>query len=191
MKKVIRLTESELVQLVKRVIKEQGPWAPGMEPKGEKSSGVSPNVKPQPLKPTLKKTDKMWMDMRSLLTSNGFKTSQEYKGDSINGEYFGEDLYNPRIKMRVNWYNNVGGGHVNTGKGLQGPNHAVIEFEDEMADKIFNIYDGKLPMNLKKQIDPSCLWIGKAGLIGSPTFGVYVWCKSSMKKIIDYANNLK
>ena len=48
MKKIIRLTESDLVRLVKRVIKEQSPFAPGMGPKTTTTptpSGVNPTSK--------------------------------------------------------------------------------------------------------------------------------------------------
>lgn len=45
MKKIIRLTESDLVRLVKRVIKEQSPYAPGMGPKSTTPAGVNPTNK--------------------------------------------------------------------------------------------------------------------------------------------------
>ena len=46
MKKIIRLTESDLVRIVKRVINEQSPYAPGMGPKTTTPVGVNPTNKP-------------------------------------------------------------------------------------------------------------------------------------------------
>jgi hypothetical protein len=46
MKKIIRLTESDLVRLVKRVISEQSPYVPGMGPKTTTPVGVNPTNKP-------------------------------------------------------------------------------------------------------------------------------------------------
>ena len=45
MNKIIKLTESELINLVKRVIKEQSPYAPGMAPKTTTPAGVNPTNK--------------------------------------------------------------------------------------------------------------------------------------------------
>lgn len=47
MKKIVKLTESDLVRIVKRVIREQGPYAPGMGPSTKSTTppGVNPTNK--------------------------------------------------------------------------------------------------------------------------------------------------
>ena len=46
MKMIIRLSESDLTRIVKRVIREQSPFAPGMGPKTPTPAGVNPTNKP-------------------------------------------------------------------------------------------------------------------------------------------------
>jgi hypothetical protein len=51
MGRIIRLTERDLTRIVRRVIMEQGPYAPGMEPKSSPEPtpyypGVNPTIKP-------------------------------------------------------------------------------------------------------------------------------------------------
>jgi len=56
MKRIIRLTERDLTRIVKRVIKEQGPYALGMGPSSNSTtpSGVNPGMEKPNLQPVPK-----------------------------------------------------------------------------------------------------------------------------------------
>jgi hypothetical protein len=80
MKKIIRLTESDLVRIVKRVIKEQGPSSNTTTP-----SGVNPSIKKPNLQPLSKKTFKV-DDMYKIKMPNGahirFKITKKVEGEN-------------------------------------------------------------------------------------------------------------
>ena len=80
MKKIIRLTESDLVRLVKRVIKEQGPSSNTTTP-----SGVNPSIKKPNLQPLSKKTFKVG-DMYKITMPSGahvrFKITKKVEGEN-------------------------------------------------------------------------------------------------------------
>ena len=88
MARIIRLTERDLTRIVKRVIMEQGPYAPGMGPSSNSTtpSGVNPGMK----KPNLQPIPNMSMkigDIYKLTMDSGshirFKITKEdsYGGD--------------------------------------------------------------------------------------------------------------
>ena len=64
MARIIRLTEQDLVRIVKQVIKEQGPYAPGMGPSSNSTTplGVNPGME----KPNLQPVPKMSLKIGDL-----------------------------------------------------------------------------------------------------------------------------
>ena len=110
MKKIIRLTESDLVRLVKRVIKEQSPYAPGMAPKTTTPAGVNPTNKS-----SIKYTGEFKTDVSDEFNKKEFE--KFIKSQSGAGTFMQGNLYNfvpiSNKVARVNNPNNRTYGYVN------------------------------------------------------------------------------
>ena len=94
MKKIIRLTESDLTRIIKRVIKEQSSYVPKI---GDKISGIANAGGNRPIDIEFKITSKDVSGYKGVLTSWGYDPSYGTKvGDSvllkkINGNLKGRD----------------------------------------------------------------------------------------------------
>ena len=91
MKKIIRLTESDLARIVKRVIREQGPFAPGMGPKSSSEPtprGVNPG-QPKPKLEPIEPLNPEWTKLKKDLMSSGFRLDDntDYAEPSFQGIY--------------------------------------------------------------------------------------------------------
>jgi hypothetical protein len=109
MKKIIRLTESDLVRLVKRVIKEQSPYAPGMGPKSSSEPtprGVNPSLpKPKLELEPIKPKNPEWTKLKKDLVSSGFKLHDNTDYTDDQGIY--QYLVKGRTKVGyADWWDN-------------------------------------------------------------------------------------
>ena len=94
MSRIIKLTEQDLVRIVKQVIKEQGPYAPGMGPSS--NSTTPPGVNPGMKKPNLQPIPNMSMkigDIYKLTMDRGshlrFKITGKDSEEDYNGTLLG------------------------------------------------------------------------------------------------------
>jgi hypothetical protein len=105
MSKIIRLTESDLIRIVKRALKEQdGPWAPGMKPKSSSEPtprGVNPSLPKPKLEPVLPKNPE-WTKLKDELISSGFNFYD--KSDDM-GTYQFLKTSNLRVSYADSWNN--------------------------------------------------------------------------------------
>ena len=109
MKKIIRLTERDLTRIVRRVIMEQGPYAPGMEPKsspeptprGVNPSIPKPNIELEPIKPK----NPEWTKLKKDLVSLGFRLYDNTDYTDNQGIY--QYLVKGRAKVGyADWWDN-------------------------------------------------------------------------------------
>ena len=117
MKKIIRLTERDLTRIVKRVIREQGPFAPGMGPSSKSTTprGVNPGMKKPNLQPLPKINFKIgdvyefdWSEDDATLKFKVKSISKNNEGEmrvngtvvSVDGEILPDD-YNKEYYRKV------------------------------------------------------------------------------------------
>ena len=201
MKRIIRLTESDLARIVKRVLKEQNdpPYRPGMEPSTKKTEtplGVNPSLKPD-LEIKKSKEKKWWESMGEMLKSEGFSLRKEGS----------KEIYtNSSIGMAVVWssdYKKEGSGRMNADIDEVQIDIYDLKKDEKLRSLIPKLKDGEpdletiFPTSLTKNLQPGCYetyWTASSPMHAA--FGgryqpvVKVWCKDSMKKIISFLKNL-
>ena len=91
MGRIIRLTERDLTRIVRRVIMEQGPYAPGMEPKS------SPEPTPRGVNPTIKPDFDTMKQMGTNSDASNNKVWKELKPEieKITGQKFKTRVWHP------------------------------------------------------------------------------------------------
>jgi hypothetical protein len=165
MSKIIRLTESDLTRIVKRVLKEQdGPWAPGMKPKSSSEPtprGVNPSL-PKPKLELVPPKNPEWTKLKDELVNSGFKLYD--KSDDM-GTY----QFLNTSKVRVSYADSWDDGKI---VGIYSPNHTKEVLKKLPKDIKTNLcyfnYDGKPTLSID----------------GSVMVNVRLSCKKEIKNLI-------